>query len=283
MSYPAEVVWMDGELLPWADAKVHVMTHALHYGTAVFEGIRAYHEQDELFVFRLKDHMQRLVNSAHIIGFKCRYSAQQLSEAAVRLLRENRFKTSVYIRPLVFVGAGGVGLDFRGRDVQTAIIAVPFSSYFEKTGLRVCVSSWRRVPETSLPPRAKAAANYLNSALATVDARVAGFDEAILLDQEGYVSEGSGENIFLVRHNTLNTPPLSSSILEGITRETVMRLATDAGYTVRERVISRSELYVADELFFTGSAAEVQPILEVDNRKIADGQPGKVTKQLMEM
>ncbi len=283
MSETPELVWIDGEFVPWKDAKIHIMTHALHYGSAVFEGIRAYYHEDELYIFRLREHMKRLVDSAKILQIKNRYTVDELVDITVRTLRENKFRTSVYIRPIIFVGEGSIGLDFVKNPVRTAIIAVPFHSYFEKVGLRVHVSSWRRIPDNSLPARAKAASNYVNSILATREARSMGYDEAILLDQQGYVSEGAGENLFLVKNGVINTPPVSSSILEGITRDTVMTLARDMGYEVVERPIGRSELYTADELFFTGTAAEVQPILEVDGRKIGDGNPGKITKQLMDM
>ncbi|HIQ29154.1 MAG TPA: branched-chain amino acid transaminase [Candidatus Caldiarchaeum subterraneum] len=283
LSEKPSVVWMDGELVPWEEAKVHIMTHALHYGSAVFEGIRAYHHNGELYIFRLKEHMKRLIDSAKILDISAKYSVDQLCEATVRVLRENRFQTSVYIRPIIFVGAGGIGLDFSNNPVQTAIIALPFSKYFAKTGLRVHVSSWRRIPDSSLPPKAKAAANYVNSILATREAKKAGYDEAILLDHHGYVSEGAGENLFLVKDGIISTPPITASILEGITRNSIMTLCRDLGYRVVERMISRTELYTADELFFTGTAAEVQPILEVDGRRIADGNPGRITKQLMEL
>ena len=283
LSEKPSVVWMDGELVPWDDAKVHVMTHALHYGSAVFEGIRAYYNEDELYIFRLREHMKRLVDSAKILDIPVKYSVDDLCEATVRTIRENRFQTSVYIRPIIFVGAGGIGLDFSNNPVQTAIIALPFSKYFAKTGLRVHVSSWRRIPDSSLPPKAKAAANYVNSILATREAKKAGYDEAILLDYHGYVSEGAGENLFLVKDGVVSTPPITASILEGITRNSIITLCRDLGYPVVERMISRTELYTADELFFTGTAAEVQPILEVDDRKIGDGNPGRLTKQLMEL
>jgi branched-chain amino acid aminotransferase len=277
------VVWMDGELVPWDQAKVHISSNSLHYGSAVFEGVRGYYHDGEIYVFKLREHIRRLIESAKIIMLKNPYSEKDLIEATVRTLRENRYTTNVYIRPILYGGENVMTLDPQEVPVRAAILTFPLDKFFKKFGLRVGVSTWRRVPDTSLPPRAKASANYLNSMLATRDARQAGYDEAILLDQNGYVSEGPGENIFLVKDRMISTPPASSAILEGITRGTVITLARDLGYQVVERPISRVELYTADELFFTGTAVEIQPIIEVDGRVVADGQPGAVTKQLYEL
>ncbi|MER3601696.1 MAG: branched chain amino acid aminotransferase [Nitrososphaerota archaeon] len=279
----ASYIWMDGQLVPWAEAKVHVFTHSLHYGSAVFEGIKAYEVDGALCVFRLEDHMKRLLRSASLLHLNCRFSLEQLCEAVTALLKANRFQDSVYIRPLLYVGPYGISLDYSGFETHVAILAFPFRAYFEKLGLRVCTSSWRRLPESSVPLHAKAAANYLNLSLATIEARRAGYDEAILLDQEGFVSEGAGENVFLVKDNRLITPSPASSILHGITRHTVLTMANDMGLEVEERRVARSELYEADELFFTGTATEIQSVLSVDGREIGGGKPGRLTLQLIQL
>lgn len=279
---PPKYVWMDGRFVEWEKATVHVSVHALHYGTAVFEGIRAYMGKN-LYVFRLPEHLNRLMSSAKMLGLKSPYSVRELSDAIVELLRKNEFKTDLYIRPLLYVGRGSIGLDISKNEVNALIFAFPFPRYFEKPeGLKVCVSSWRRIDDDSSPPMAKVSGNYVNSVLATMEARRAGYDEAIFLDQKGYVSEGPGENIFLVRNGSLATPPLCASILEGITRNTVMELAREEGFKVEERMISRGELYLADELFFTGSAAEIMPIVEVDGRPVGEGKPGEITLRVRE-
>ena len=274
---------MDGELVPWDQAKIHISTNALHYGSAVFEGIRGYYHEGEIYVFKLREHIRRLIDSARIVMLRNRYTERELVDATILTLRENRYSTNVYIRPIIYAGENVMTLDIAEVPVRAAILTFPLDKFFKKFGLRVGVSSWRRLPDTSMPPRAKAAANYLNSMLATREARMAGFDEAILLDQSGFVSEGPGENIFLVKDGVLSTPPASSAILEGITRGTVMTLARDLGYQVVERQISRVELYTADELFFTGTAVEIQPIIEVDGRAVGDGQPGPVTRRIYDL
>ncbi len=280
---PPKYVWMDGRFVEWENAAVHVSVHALHYGTAVFEGIRAYMGKKNLYVFRLPEHLNRLMSSAKMLGLSSPYSVEELRDAVIELLRKNEFKTDLYIRPLLYVGRGSIGLDISKNEVNVLIFAFPFPRYFEKPrGLKVCVSSWRRIDDDSSPPMAKVSGNYVNSVLATMEARRAGYDEAIFLNQKGYVSEGPGENIFLVRNGSLATPPLCASILEGITRNTVMELAREEGFKVEERMISRGELYLADELFFTGSAAEITPIIEVDGRPVGDGKPGEITLRIRE-
>jgi branched-chain amino acid aminotransferase len=280
LSKKAEYIWFDSKLVPENESRISVKTHALHYGTAVFEGIRGYFHNDDLYVFRLKDHLQRMVESARMLHMEPAFQVDELAEGVVAMLKKNEFKTSVYIRPIMFVGVGGINLDFRKHPTHVAVFAFPFSAYFERSGLRVCISSWRRVSRMSLIPRAKAAANYLNSCIATVEAKLSGYDEAILLDEDGRVSEGAGENIFIVRDGVISTPPVYSAILEGITRQTVTTLARESGLVVEERPIDRSELYTAVEVFFTGTASEVEPILEIDGIKVQDGRPGKVTRQL---
>lgn len=273
---------MDGELVPWENAKIHVSVNALHYGSAVFEGIRGYYHDNELYVFRLREHVKRLVDSARIVMLKNPYTSEELEKAVVTTIRENRFTSNVYIRPLIYAGENVMSLNARDLPVHALVMVFPFDKFFSKPGLRVCVSAWRRLPDTSMPPRAKATANYLNSILASTEARMAGYDEAILLDQRGLVSEGAGENIFLVKNGVLVTPSISSAILEGVTRDSIITIATDMGYKVVERDVSRTELYTADEMFFTGTAVEVLPILEVDGRTVGDGAPGPVTRALTE-
>jgi len=280
LSEEPEYIWFDGKVVPANEAKISVKAHSLHYGTAVFEGIRAYYHNSELYVFRLKDHIRRLFESAQMLHLEQTFTEEEVEDGIIALLRKNGFRTSVYIRPIMFVGVGGINLDYRKHPKHIAAFAFPFSAYFERSGLRVCISSWRRISPMSVIPRAKSAANYLNSCVATIEAKLAGYDEAILLDDQGRVSEGAGENIFIVKRGVISTPPVYSSILEGITRDTVITLAKDAALSIEERPIDRGELYTAEEVFFTGTASEVEPILEIDGRKIRDGEPGKVTVQL---
>ncbi|MEM3020922.1 MAG: branched-chain amino acid transaminase [Candidatus Caldarchaeum sp.] len=277
-----KAVWMDGELVPWEQAKIHVSVNALHYGSAVFEGIRGYYHDNEIYVFRLREHIKRLVDSAKIIMLNNPFTVEQLEQAVIRTVRENGFKSNIYIRPVIYAGENLMSLNAFDLPVHAFVIVFQFEKFFSKPGLKVCVSSWRRLPDTSMPPRAKASANYLNSILASTEAKKAGYDEAILLDQSGFVSEGAGENVFLIKDGVVHTPAKTSAILEGITRDSVITLAGDMGYKVVERAITRTELYTADELFFTGTAVEILPVLEVDGRTIGDGSPGPVTKQLME-
>lgn len=273
-------VWMNGEFVKWNEAKIHILSHVIHYGTGVFEGIRAYPSKNNLNIFRLKDHVKRLENSAKIYGMKCRYSSDEVIDVILKLLRMNGLRTSAYIRPIIYVSNVGIGLDFTGLPISCSIVVVPFDKYFSKEGLKVCVSSWRRISDASTPPLSKATGNYLNSALAKADAHKMGYDEAIMLDHRGIVSEGSGENIFMVNKGTVSTPSISSSILNGITRDSMMTIAEGMGIRLVEREVSRGELYTCDELFFTGTAAEVTAILEVDGRVIGDGRPGPLTRRL---
>src|SRR5581483_7875247 len=234
----------DGRLVKWQDATVPVMTHALHYGTAVFEGIRAYASKGNLYIFRLREHMDRLHRSAGVYNFALPYKAQELCDAVVNLLKANKVRESCYIRPLTFVGMHGIDLNVTSTSsTHTTIISFPFAKYFKPGGIRACVSSWRRINDSATPPLAKAAGNYLNSILATQECKRNGYDESILLDFSGNVSEASGENIFLVRKGRLYTPFFSDSALEGITRETAIEIAKESGYDVIERPIPRTELY----------------------------------------
>jgi branched-chain amino acid aminotransferase len=275
-----EYIWFDGRLVLSNEAKVSVKTHALHYGTAVFEGIRAYARAGNLYVFRLREHCDRLITSGRMIHLDIGRTAPEISEGILQMLRKNNFRKSVYIRPVVFVGEGGINLDFRKHKKHIAVFAFPFESYFERSGLRVCVSSWRRISQSSMLPRSKAAANYLNSCVGTIEAKLSGYDEAIFLDDEGRVSEGAGENLFIVVDGALVTPPVYSGILEGITRHTVMTMAKEAGLKVEERPIDRTELYTAQEVFVTGTAAEIEAVLEIDGRKVGAGKPGDLTRKM---
>jgi len=278
-----DFVWFDGQYLKWEEAKVPIFVHALHYGTAVFEGIRAYPSDDNLYIFRLKEHMDRLRQSANVYSFTTKFSADELCKAAVDLIRKNGIRESCYIRPLTFVGMHGIDLNVtKNSPTHTTIIIFPFAKYFKGDGISACISSWRRIDDESIPPMAKASGNYLNSVLATQECRRNGYDESILLDRNGCVSEASGENIFVVRNRKLHTPQLSDSILEGITRNTAITIAGELGYDVVERPISRTELYLADEIFLTGTAAEIIAITKIDGNIIGNGKEGTMTKSIRE-
>jgi branched-chain amino acid aminotransferase len=278
-----DFVWFDGQYLKWEEAKVPVFVHALHYGTAVFEGIRAYPSDDNLYIFRLKEHMERLRKSANVYSFTTKFSAEELCKATVELIRKNGIRKSCYIRPLTFVGLHGIDLNItKNSPTHTTIIIFPFAKYFKGDGISACVSSWRRIDDESIPPMAKASGNYLNSVLATQECRRNGYDESILLDKNGCVSEASGENIFVVRNGKLHTPQLSDSILEGITRNTAITIARELGYDVVERPISRTELYLADEIFLTGTAAEIIAITKIDGNIVGNGREGTMTRSIRE-
>lgn len=276
----AKYIWMDGKLVEWSDANVHVMTHALHYGTAVFEGIRGYWDGSRLKVFRLKDHVRRLFYSAKVLYMQIPYSPEKVEEAIIETVRANQIRENCYIRPLVYRGYGVIGLNPLKAPVRVAVAAFPFGKYLEEKGVRCCVSSWRRIAIDSQPPAAKVCGNYVNSCLAKVEAILNGFDEAIFLDNHGYVCEGTGENLFIVRDGVLATPPTVTGILEGITRDTVIKIAKEMGFEVQERLIARSELYMCEEAFFTGTAAEITPIVSIDNRPVGDGSIGPITRKL---
>ncbi|MFN3804262.1 MAG: branched-chain amino acid transaminase [Pyrobaculum sp.] len=283
MRFYAQYVWLDGKLAKWDEAKVHVLTHALHYGTSIFEGIRGYWTGKNLLVFRLGDHIRRMFDSAKILGITPPYTPQDVQKAVVETLAANNFREDVYIRPVLFVSTPTVVLDVRKLETSLAVIAFPFGKYLPPNGIRAAIVSWRRVHNTMLPVMAKIGGIYVNSVLALVEARSRGFDEALLMDSSGYVVEGSGENLFIVRRGKIYTPPLHSSILEGITRDSVIRLAEDLGIAVVEKPITREEVYTADEVFLVGTAAEVTPVVEVDHKPIGDGKPGPVTTELMNM
>jgi len=267
-------IWMNGELVDWADAKVHVGVHGLHYGSGVFEGIRCYETPDGPAVFRLDEHLQRLDNSARLLGMELPYTVEALREATFELIGANGL-TECYLRPIAFYGYGELGVAARDNPVDTVIMSWPWGAYLGEEGLsqgiRAKISSWQRIGANVIPHVAKATGVYLNSMLAVTEANRAGYDEAILLTAEGYVADGSGENIFVVRDGEISTPSLSTSILPGITRDTVIQIAQDLGYVVSEQNIIRSDLYLADEVFMCGTAAEVTPLRSVDDHEIGVG------------
>ena len=270
-----EKIWMNGELVDWADAKVHVGVHGLHYGSGVFEGIRCYDTPKGPAVFRLGEHMQRLHNSARLLHMQIPYSVDELKDATNELLGANGLD-ECYIRPIAFYGYGQLGVAARGNPVETVLMSWPWGSYLGEDGLangiRAKISSWQRIPPNVVPHVAKATGVYLNSMLAVTEANNAGYDEAILLTPEGTVADGSGENIFVVRDGVIYTPDLASGILPGITRDTVTQIAQDLGHTVLEKALIRSDLYLADEVFMTGTAAEVTPLRSVDDHEIGVGE-----------
>lgn len=281
-----DYIWMDGELVKWDDANVHILTHSLHYGCGVFEGIRAYETQDGPGVFRLTDHINRLFNSAKIFMIDIPFSRQQLVEAVKQTVVANNL-TSCYIRPLVYLGYGEMGLNPLPCAVKVSIAVWPWGAYLGEEGIekgvRVKISSWQRHDPNAMPPAAKGTGMYINSSMAKAEALKAGYDEAVLLSPQGYVSECTGENIFVVRNDQLWSPPVAAGALEGITQDSVMTIARDMGVDVAFGNILRSDLYTADEAFLTGTAAEVVPISSVDDRQVGDGTPGPVTRKIQEV
>jgi branched-chain amino acid aminotransferase len=281
----AKVIWMDGQMVPWQDARVHVLTHALHYGTAVFEGIRAYKTDQGPAVFRLGEHTDRLFNSARIYRIEIPYEKEELKEAILDTVRENGFD-ECYIRPLVYRGYGQMGVNPLTCPVRVSIAAFRLGTYLGdgclEKGIEVMVSSWNRMAPNTFPAIGKASANYMNSALVKMEAVTHGCSEGIALDVFGYVSEGSAENLFIVRKKTLHTPQIGASILPGITRDSVIRIAEEMGYSVEEQFLPREMLYLADEAFLTGAGAEITPIISIDKIPVGDGTRGAVTKQIQE-
>ncbi len=279
----SDAIWMDGKLVPFEESKVHVLTHTLHYGVAVFEGIRAYRTAEgKSNVFRLKEHIRRLFDSAHIYMMQIPFTPEQLEQACLDTLKANKLAEG-YIRPLAFYGAGALGVG-AVNDVQVIIAVWPWGAYLSEEGLRrgirAKISSFNRMHVNVNMVRAKASGQYVNSFLATREAALGGFEEAILLDTEGYPSEGSGENLFMIKNGVVFTPPLSSAVLDGITRASVIQIARDLGIPVKEEKFTRDSLYLADEVFMTGTAAEVTPVREIDHRKIGIGEAGPITKKL---
>jgi branched-chain amino acid aminotransferase len=281
-----EKIWMDGELVDWDDARIHILTHTLHYGTGVFEGIRAYPTDTGPAVFRLTDHIARLFNSAKIFLIDVPFTPDELIEATKMTVRVNGLP-ECYIRPIVYLGYGEMGLNPLPCTVNVSIAVWPWGAYLGADGIangvRTKISAWRRHDPNAIPPAAKGTGMYINSSLAKVEAIKAGYDEAILLSPQGYVSECTGENIFLVRGGRIITPPLSAGALEGVTQSSVMTIARDLGFEAEEDNILRSDLYTADESFLTGTAAEVVPIVSVDDRVLGDGRPGPVTRRIQEV
>jgi branched-chain amino acid aminotransferase len=275
-------IWYDGKLVPWRDATTHVLTHSLHYGLSVFEGVRAYRSELGTAIFRLEDHTNRLFNSAHIYQIPMPFDRDTINEAQRMVVRENQLE-SAYLRPLVFYGPEKMGVSPKGARVHVAIAAWPWGAYLGEdalsAGIRVKVSSFARQHVNVTMPRAKVATTYANSILANTEALQDGYDEALLLDTEGFVAEGSGENLFIVKNGVLCEPEIASA-LTGITRSTIHALAADAGLGVQTRRLTRDDVYIADEAFFTGTAAEVTPIREVDNRQIGSGRRGPITEML---
>ena len=282
---PSEFIWMDGKLVKWEDAKVHILTHSLHYANAVFEGTRAYMTDKGLAIFRLGDHTARLLKSAKMTILNVKYTQKELEDAQVELLRANKFKSNVYLRPIVYLGYGVMGLAHTKAPVNTAIAAWEWGAYLGeeglKKGIRVKISSFAKLNVGGQMSRAKSSSNYLCSQMANYEAKEAGYDEALLLDSEGYISEGPGECFFIVENGALITPPNDSS-LASITQDTVIKIARDLGIEVRRERITRDRAYTADEAFFTGTAAEVTPISNIDNRVIGAGERGAVTKRLQD-
>ncbi|MFU2208272.1 branched-chain amino acid transaminase [Solidesulfovibrio sp. C21] len=283
MGLRTDFIWMDGTLTPWDQANVHVLTHALHYGYAVFEGIRAYECVDgSSAVFRLKEHTARLFGSAKILGLTIPFTQEQVAAACVETLKANKM-TAGYIRPLVFVGSGSMGVNPANNPIRLSIAVWPWGAYLGadalEKGISIRTSSYTRYHVNSMMAKAKAAGNYVNSVLAKMEALADGFDEAMMLDAAGYVAEGSGENIFIVKNGVIKTPPLTT-VLAGITRDSILTVAGELGFEVVEQFFTRDEVYVADEVFFTGTAAELTPIRAVDRRVIGEGHAGPVVKAL---
>jgi branched-chain amino acid aminotransferase len=276
-----EKIWMNGEFVDWADARIHVGSHGLHYGTGVFEGIRCYKTDKGPAVFRLTDHLKRLHNSAQLLYMEVPYSVEELRSVSMELIGINGLP-ECYLRPIAFFGYGELGVSAANNPVDVVIMSWPWGAYLGeeglKNGIRAKISSWTRVPPNTIPHAAKATGVYLNSMLAVTEANRAGYDEAILLTEEGVIADGSGENIFVVEDGKLATPPLSTSILPGVTRDTVIQMAQDLGFSVEERNLIRSDLYFADEVFMCGTAAELTPVRSVDDHEI--GAPGEITLML---
>ena len=270
----ASKIWFNGKIVDWDDARVHILTHGLHYGTAVFEGIRCYKTEEGPAIFRLEDHISRFINSAKIYLMDLKLTEEEISQAIKSTVKANNFD-ECYIRPIAYYGSGEMGVNPLPNQVEFAVAAWRWGAYLGPTaltkGVRCMVSSWRRINPLTLPPQAKASANYANAALAKIEAVKAGYDEAIMLNTQGLVSEGTGENIFRIKRRIVSTPTAAAGILRGITRDTVIQLSADLGITCQRADISREELYTSDELFFSGTAAEITPIREVDGRAIGDG------------
>ncbi|MFT4114494.1 branched-chain amino acid transaminase [Silvibacterium sp.] len=276
---PTSHIWHNGNLIPWEKANIHVMSHVVHYGSSVFEGIRAYSQPQGAAVFRLPEHMQRLIDSAKIYRMPLPYSLDQLSQAVVDVIEANGV-APCYIRPVAFRGYGEIGVNPLKSPVEVYVANFPWGKYVEAEMADVCISSWNRLAPNTMPSLAKAGGNYMNSQLIRMEAESNGYMEGIALDVNGYLSEGSGENLFIVRNGVIYTTPLANSVLAGITRDSILTLARHAGIPVVEQALPREMLYIADEVFFTGTAAEVTPIRSVDRITVGDGKIGPITQQL---
>lgn len=276
-------IWKNGELVPWAEATTHVLSHSLHYGSGVFEGIRCYKGENGSAVFRLVDHMDRLINGCKIAQIACPYTAEELIDATIETIKANELE-ECYVRPIIYRGYGTMGVDPTDAPIDVAIAVWPWGAYLGEEaleqGITAGTSSWRQRSNNAIPPQMKATASYMNSILAKLEAKAHGYAEAVMLNEQGYVCEGTGENIFIVRDGIVSTPPVSDGILAGITRDTVIQLAVDLDIPVLEESLTRTDLYTADEVFFTGSAAEVTPVASIDERAI--GGRGPITKALQE-
>jgi branched-chain amino acid aminotransferase len=284
MADNTKYIWFNGKMVPWEQATVHVTAHALHYGSAVFEGIRAYATKQGPQIFRLKEHIDRLFNSARIYRFPIAQTKEEIMDACKKVISENGLDYG-YIRPLIFMGAVGLGVKFpKGSVAEAMVCAMPWGAYLGeeglKKGVKVCVSSWRRLAPDTIPTEAKAAGNYLSSILIANECTNNGYTEAIALDFNGYISEGSGENVFLVKDGVIYTAPFTSGLLPGITRDSIITIAKDLGYEVRQQPIPREMVYLADEIFFSGTAAEITPIASVDGIDVGPGYRGPVTERL---
>ena len=282
MSSISELIWFDGKFVKHKNAKISVTTHAIHYGTSIFEGIRAYWNGEKLNIFRLDDHIIRFRNSGKYYDISLRFSNKEIENAIINLCKKNKIKTSCYIRPFYFVGQYGINLHVTKKaPTHTVVFCFPFGDLFNKNGITACISKWRKFNDSSTPTQAKMGGNYLNSILATQDAKKRKYDEAILLDKNNKVSEAPGENIFIVKNCTLVTPPLSSSALDGITRKSILEFSKSLKIKSKIKEISKDELMRADEVFLTGTAAEITPVIKIERKKIGDGKVGAITKQIM--
>ena len=283
MLQPTETIWHNGRFIAWKDAQIHVLSHVVSYGSSVFEGVRCYETQQGPAVFRPREHMRRLIDSSKIYRMEVPYSIDTLTSAMLDVIRENNMR-ACYVRPIVLRGYGDVGVLPTSNPIETYIACFPWGRYLGesalKDGVDVCVSSWTRIAPNTLPALAKAGANYMNSQLIRMEAAANGYSEGIALDEAGYVSEGSGENIFIVRDGKILTPPLGASVLPGITRDSIVKIAGQLGIPVVETIIPRELLYIADEVFFTGTAAEVTPIRSVDKVKVGEGHRGPITEKI---
>ena len=282
MSSISELIWFDGKFVKHNNAKIPVTTHAIHYGTSIFEGIRAYWNGEKLNIFRLDEHITRFRNSGRFYDITLNFSNKEIKDAIINLCKKNKIKTSCYIRPFYFVGQYGINLHVTKKaPTHTVIFCFPFGDLFDKNGITACISKWRKFNDSSTPTQAKMGGNYLNSILATQDAKKRKFDEAILLDKDGKVSEAPGENIFIVKNKTLITPPLSSSALDGITRKSILEYSKIIGIKSKIKKITKDELKKADEVFLTGTAAEITPVIKIESKRIGDGKVGHITEQVM--